>query len=360
VNVPFLDLKVAYLEQKNELDEAYHRVLDSGYYIMGPELAAFEKEFAQYCGTKYCVGVSNGLDALVLILRALEIGEGHEVIVPSNTYIATWLAVSQVGAQPIPVDSDPLTHNLNASLVEKAITSKTRAILPVHLYGRPADMTAINAVAAKHGLRVIEDAAQAQGAVHSGKKAGELGNAAGFSFYPGKNLGAFGDAGGVTTSDENVYQRILGLRNYGSKIKYVNEVKGYNCRLDELQAAFLRVKLTALDRWNEQRRCHAKHYSERLADLPVKLPPLEAGHVWHLFVIEIEKRDQLQAHLDKCGIKTLIHYPIPPLEQKAYGELAGKFASDFKQAPNLLSLPLWPQMKGEQIDRVCQAIREFF
>ncbi len=253
MTIPFLDVGAAYLELQNELDDAYHRVLTSGWYILGEEVEAFEREFAAYCGAKYCIGVGNGLEALHLILRAFQIGEGDEVIVPANTYIATWLAVTYAGATPVPVEPDPGTYNLDPDKIEAAITRRTKAILAVHLYGQTAEMDPINQVAHRYGLKVIEDAAQAQGANYKARKSGTLGNAAGFSFYPGKNLGAYGDAGAVVTNDEGVAERVKMLRNYGSKIKYYNELKGFNSRLDPLQAAFLRVKLKYLDEWNIRR-----------------------------------------------------------------------------------------------------------
>ncbi len=266
MQVPFLNIKAQNVELKAELEAAYTRVMDSGWYILGKEVEAFEAEFASYCGVKYCVGVGNGLEALHLILRAYGIGEGDEVIVPANTYIATWLAVSYAGATPAPVEPDEKTFNINPELIEKAITKKTKAILPVHLYGQCADMDAINEIAKRRGIKVIEDAAQAHGALYKGRKAGSLGHAAGFSFYPGKNLGAIGDAGAVTTNDGELAEKIRLLRNYGSKVKYYNEVKGFNSRLDEMQAAFLRVKLKRLDEWNSRRMQIAKRYFEALKE----------------------------------------------------------------------------------------------
>jgi dTDP-4-amino-4,6-dideoxygalactose transaminase len=253
VRVPFLDLKAAHAELRAELDAAYARVMDSGWFVLGDELAAFEAEFAAYCGARHCVGVGNGLDALHLILRAMQIGPGDEVIVPANTYIATWLAVSYAGAAPVPVEPDPRTFNLDPARVEAAVTPRTKAVMPVHLYGQPADVDAVREVAARHGLRVIEDAAQAQGARYRGRAAGSLADAAGFSFYPGKNLGAAGDAGAVTTDDDALAAELRRLRNYGSPAKYQHDVKGFNSRLDELQAAVLRVKLRRLDEWNARR-----------------------------------------------------------------------------------------------------------
>src|SRR5205807_8471212 len=260
MKVPFLDFVAPYEELKPELDEAYFRFMRSAWYILGKEVEAFEQEYAQYCGSKYCVGVGNGLEALHLILRAYEIGKGDEVIVPSNTYIATWLAVSYADATPVPVEPDPRTYNLDPARIEAALTPRTRAILPVHLYGQPADVDPIMDLARKHGLKVLEDNAQAQGARYKGRRTGSLGDAAGNSFYPGKNLGAFGDAGAVTTNDAGLADRVRTLRNYGSRKKYYNECIGYNSRLDELQAAFLRAKLKKLDEWNNRRRAIAERY----------------------------------------------------------------------------------------------------
>src|SRR5690349_409389 len=293
MKVPFLDLKTVHAELREELDAAYRRVLNSGWFILGAEVEAFEKEFAAYCGAQHCVGVGNGLDGLHLILRAMEIGDGDEVIVPSNTYIATWLAVSYAGAKPVPVEPDERTYNIDPAQIESVVTDRTRAIIAVHLYGQPAEMDAINEIALRHGLRVIEDAAQAQGARFRGRVAGALADAAGFSFYPGKNLGALGDAGAITTDDGELADRIRQLRNYGSRVKYYNELKGFNSRLDELQAAILRVKLCKLDDWNDQRRRVADSYLTMLREadllLPFVAPHIES--IWHQFVIRHPQRD---------------------------------------------------------------------
>ncbi len=324
MKIPFLDLKAAYLELKNELDEAYRRVMASGWYILGAETEEFEREFAEYCGAKYCIGIGNGLEALHLILRGYGIGKGDEVIVPANTYIATWLAASYADAVPVPIEPDAETYNLAPENIERAITAKTKAIMPVHLYGQPAAMDAINEIAQKYNLKVIEDAAQAQGAKYQGERTGILGDAAGFSFYPGKNLGAYGDAGAVTTNDEELAEKIKMLRNYGSKVKYYNEVKGYNSRLDPLQAAFLRVKLKYLDEWNARRAKVAKYYLEALSDvsdLILPFVPEESEPVWHLFVVRHPRRDDLQKHLAENGIGTMIHYPVPPHLSEAYQDL---------------------------------------
>lgn len=358
MTIPFLDLKSSYLELKEQLDTAYLSVMESGWYILGNEVEAFESEFARYCETKYCIGVANGLDALHLIIRAYGIGHGDEVIVPANTYIATWLAVTHAGATPVPIEPDEQTYNINPEKIEQAITPKTRAILAVHLYGQPADMDPINAIARKYGLKVIEDSAQAHGACYKGRRVGSLGDASGFSFYPGKNLGATGDGGAVTTNNPDLADRIRVLRNYGSRIKYHNELIGYNSRLDELQAALLRVKLAKLDEWNERRRIVAQTYLALLEPISsVMLPyvPDWADPVWHLFVIRHPKRSLLQAELGKSGIGTMIHYPIPPHLQPAYHDLGhktGDFPISEQMAQTLLSLPMGPSIILSQINRV--------
>lgn len=365
--IPFLDMKSPYLELKEELDAAYRRVMESGWYILGGEVEAFEAEFAAYCGVRNCIGVGNGLEALHLILRGLGIGPGDEVIVPSNTYIATWLAVSYTGATPVPVEPDRLSCNLDPGRIEAAVTPRTKAILPVHLYGQPAAMDLINTVAARYGLKVIEDVAQAHGARYLGKRCGALGDAAGFSFYPGKNLGAFGDGGAVTTDDDELAARIRTLRNYGSQQKYVNREKGYNSRLDELQAAFLRVKLSRLDEWNERRCRIARHYLAALRSDRLQLPVVVAGAepVWHLFVVRTGGRQQLQEKLHAAGIGTLIHYPLPPHQQQAYQELgysSGAFPLAESMAAEVLSLPIGPHLDettaGQVATRVNAIIEE--
>lgn len=354
-NIPFLDLKSPHVELRPQLEAAFVRVLDSGWYIQGNELKQFEKEFAGYCEVDHCIGVGNGLDALHLILRAYDIGEGDEVIVPSNTYIATWLAASYAGATPIPVEPDERTYNIDPSRIEAAITPRTKAIMVVHLYGQPADMDVILKIARKHNLKVIEDAAQAHGAKYKGRRVGSLGDAAGFSFYPGKNLGAIGDGGAVTTNDVVLAEKIRMLGNYGSTVKYHNEVKGYNSRLDELQAAFLREKLQKLDEWNNRRKVIAAEYLLQLESGNLILPfvPEWADPVWHLFVVRCQQREALQAHFQHRGIGTMIHYPIPPHLQAAYSELGYK-QGDFPVAEvihnEVLSLPIGPHMNGaEQI-----------
>jgi dTDP-4-amino-4,6-dideoxygalactose transaminase len=358
VKVPFLDFVQPYEELKAELDEAYFRFMRSAWYILGKELEAFEQEFAAYCGSKYCIGVGNGLEALHLILRAYGIGEGDEVIVPSNTYIATWLAVSYTGATPVPVESDPRTFNLDPARIEAAITPRTKAIMPVHLYGQPADMDPIMAIGRARNLKVIEDNAQSQGALYKGRRTGSLGDSAGNSFYPGKNLGAFGDAGAVTTDDAQLADAVRTLRNYGSKKKYYNECKGYNSRLDEMQAAFLRVKLKKLDEWNARRRTVAEGYLAKLkgaSDLTLPFVPAWAEPVWHLFVVRHPQRDVLQERLTQAGIGTLIHYPVPPHLSGAYAD-AGWKRGDFPlaeaTAKTVLSLPIGPHLASEQADQV--------
>ena len=355
IKVPFLDFTAPCEELKAGLDEAYFRFMRSAWFVLGQEVESFEREFAGYCGVKHCVGVGNGLEALHLILRAYGIAAGDEVIVPSNTYIATWLAVSHVGATPVPVEPDPATFNLDPSRIEAAITRRTKAIMPVHLYGQPADMDPITDIARKHGLKVIEDNAQAQGARYKGRRTGSLGDAAGNSFYPGKNLGAFGDAGAVTTNDPEVAERLRSLRNYGSRKKYYNDEKGFNSRLDELQAAFLRVKLEKLDEWNARRRGVAASYLAELSRTPnLMLPfvPEWAEPVWHLFVVRHPKREELQQKLTAAGIGTLIHYPVPPHLSGAYAD--GKWKQqDFPLAEELsrtvLSLPIGPHLSRQQI-----------
>jgi len=379
MKVPFLDLKPMHLALQSELEAAFNRVLATGNYILGAEVEAFEAEFATYCGTRHCVGVGNGLDALHLILRGYGIGAGDEVIVPSNTYIATWLAVSQAGAKPVPVEPLAATYNLDPARLAAAITPRTRAIIAVHLYGQPADMDAINAVARQHDLKVIEDAAQAHGARYKGRRAGNLGDAAGFSFYPGKNLGALGDGGAITTNDAQLADQLRAWRNYGSRAKYHNEFKGFNSRLDELQAALLRVKLPHLDAWNAARQQLAQAYLDGLAgsapthlddhaasapanaaglaasDLVLPVVPAWANPVWHLFVVRTSQRDALQQHLAQAGIGTLVHYPIPPHLQPAYAD-AGYQSGDFPVAEQLhrevLSLPMYPQLSLAALQQV--------
>jgi len=363
VKIPFLDLKASYLELKSELDAVYKRVMDSGWYIQGEEVRAFEAEFAEYCNVKYCVGVGNGLDALHLILRAMHIGAGDEVIVPSNTFIATWLAVSYAGATPVPVEPDVATYNIDPNRIEAAITRKTKAIMPVHLYGQPADMDPILEITARHHLKVIEDAAQAHGARYKGKRTGGLGDAAGFSFYPGKNLGALGDGGAVTTNDPSIAERVRQLRNYGSQIKYSHEFKGFNSRLDELQAAFLRVKLRSLDEWNKRRQVYADLYLKGLAGLPyLTLPyvPDWAEPVWHLFVVRTSKRDPLQKYLEDQGVQTMIHYPVPPHKQGAFQEFANISLTVSEIVhKEVLSLPMGPSLDKSYVQYIINSFKKY-
>lgn len=362
MNIPFLDLGAAYRELKTEIDAAIHRVLDSGWYILGPEVDAFEAEWAAWCGADHAVGVANGLDALILALRALDIGPGDEVIVPSNTYIATWLAVTAVGARPVPVEPDPATHNIDPARIAAAITPATRAILPVHLYGQPADLDPILALARQHGLGVIEDAAQAHGARYKGRRIGAHGDVVCWSFYPGKNLGALGDGGAITTNRADLADRIRVLRNYGSRVKYVNEVQGVNSRLDPIQAAVLRAKLAHLDAWTDRRRAITAAYAEGLRDTGLILPhvPDWAEPAWHLYVLRSPDRDGLQKRLTDAGVGTLIHYPIPPHMQAAYADLglapdALPLARDL--AGEVLSLPMGPQLAMVDAARVIDAVR---
>lgn len=361
MKVPFLDLGAAYRELKPEIDAAVARVLESGWYILGPEVEAFEAEWAAYCEAKHAVGLANGLDALILALRALDIGAGDEVIVPSNTYIATWLAVTEVGATPVPVEPDPMTYNIDPARIEAAITSKTRAILPVHLYGQPADLDPILDIARRHDLRVVEDGAQAHGARYKGRRIGAHGDIVCWSFYPGKNLGALGDAGAITTNNAALAQRVATLRNYGSRQKYINEERGLNSRLDPIQAAVLRVKLVHLDAWTERRRAVATLYSEKLPSTELILPhvPIWAEPVWHLYVVRHAERDVLQTDLSEQGVGTLIHYPIPPHMQAAYAALG--YAQDAfplarKLAEEVLSLPIGPQLSTEDCEAIVAAL----
>lgn len=360
MNVPFLDLKAAHEEIGAELDAAFRRVRESGWYIMGPELEAFEAEFASYSGAAHCVGVGNGLEALHLLLRAYGIGPGDEVLVPSNTFIATWLAVTQCGATPVPVEPDPGTMNIDPGRLARAVTPRTRAVMPVHLYGQPADMDPIMEFAAARGLVVIEDAAQSQGARYKGRPAGSLGHAAGTSFYPGKNLGALGDGGAVLTSDAAIADKVRRLRNYGSAVKYHHVEAGYNSRLDELQAALLRVKLRRLDEWNGRRRSIARSYLDGLAGLPLSLPvvPQWAEPAWHLFVVQSRGRDALQGELSARGIGTVIHYPIPAHQQACYSAGPwGPLPIAERLSAEVLSLPMDPTLRPDAVARVVSAVR---
>lgn len=364
MEVPFLNMKAPYQELQAELDAAWHRVMDSGWYVLGPEVEAFEQEFAAYVGVKHCVGTGNCLDALHLILRAYGIGDGDEVIVPANTYIASWLAVTYAGAVPVPVEPLEQSYNLDPARLESAITARTKAILVVHLYGQTAEMDVINVVAQQHGLKVIEDAAQAHGARYHGRQAGGLGDAAGWSFYPGKNLGALGDAGAVTTNDAALAEKVRTLRNYGSQVKYHNQFKGYNSRLDELQAALLRVKLKFLDEWNTRRARAAARYLNGLMNAGLTLPYVPQGMQpnWHLFVVRSQDRDALQAHLRERGIGTLIHYPLPPHLQEAFREMGlpnGSFPITERIHREVLSLPMGPHLTEVEQSMVIEFVKDY-
>ena len=364
--IDFLNLKLINHQYRKELIAAATRVIDSGWYILGKEVEQFEQEFARYCQTEYCLGVANGLDALILILRAYkELGimaEGDEVIVPANTYIATILAISENNLKPVLVEPDPITYNLDPTRIEQHISDKTRAILTVHLYGQVTGMDEINAIARKSGLKVIEDCAQAHGALYQGKKVGSLGDAAGFSFYPGKNLGALGDAGAVTTSDPQLARTIKALRNYGSHEKYKNLYQGVNSRLDEMQAAFLRVKLNCLDNETERRREIAKRYRAEITNLAIRLPEWvsDESHVFHLFVVQTDNRNRFRDYLHDNGIQTVIHYPVPPHKQPAYEHLRSlRLPISEAMHQRIISLPIDPIMSESAVDMVIAAVNGF-
>ncbi len=360
--IPFLDLQAVNARYSDEIASAVLRVVRSGWYVLGEETAELERAFAGYCGTQHCVGVANGLEALQLILQAYGIGAGDEVIVPSHTFIATWLAVSHTGATPVPVEPEPDHYTLDPAQIERAITSRTRAIIAVHLYGHPADMDAIRAVADQHGLRVIEDAAQAHGARTRCRSAGALGDAAAFSFYPGKNLGALGDAGAITTNDPGLDETLRKLRNYGSTRKYQHDLMGHNSRLDEIQSAALRVKLNYLDQENRVRCKLAAQYCALLHGTSVELPAVrdDAEPVWHLFVVRSQQRDALAAHLKQRGIGTLVHYPTPCHKQLAYQHMSWPSLPHAERlAREVLSLPMSPTLRPEDVELVAAAVRDF-
>lgn len=362
--VPFLDVGATYRELAPAFDAAYHRVMESGWYLLGEELTAFEQAFAAASGAQDAVGVASGLDALVLALRALGIGPGDEVIVPSNTYIATWLAVNATGAKVIPVEPDPQTFLIDAQAAAAAISNRTAALMPVHLYGLPADMPSFIKLADHHQLALVTDAAQAHGSTIEGQPIGGMGHATCWSFYPGKNLGAFADAGAVTINDASTARRLRRLRNYGSEVKYVHEETGVNSRLDELQAAFLAEKLRHLGEWNVRRQRVADEYSARLDASIVTTPSTPEGRTsaWHLYVVLSERRDELQEHLASLGIQTLIHYPIPPHLQDAYADLglpAGSFPVAERLAETCLSLPIGPHLSADEVERVVDGVNSF-
>lgn len=364
MNIPFLSFKAMHSEIESEMIGKFSEIYNSYWYILGEQVDSFEENFASYCEAKHCIGVGNGLDALTLILRAYDIKENDEVIVPSNTYIATALAVSYVGARPVFVEPNIQTYNIDPTYIEKAITKNTKAIIPVHLYGQPADMDSINIIAKGNGLKVIEDSAQAHGALYKNRKTGSLGDASGFSLYPGKNLGALGDAGAITTSDSSLSDKIKVLRNYGSDKKYSNIYKGMNSRLDELQAGFLTVKLKYLDRWNNDRKRIAQKYMLGIKNSKVILPfvPDYANPIWHIFAVRTQDRNKFQNYLNDNGIGTLIHYPIPIHLQSAYKELKlskGDFPIAEKISNEVLSLPIWYGMKDSEIEYVIDIINKY-
>jgi len=358
----FLDLKKINLRHEKEFNDVFNKFLNSGWYILGEEVKKFEENFADYCGTKYCIGVANGLDALILILKAYNFEAGSEIIVPANTYIATILAISANGLTPVLIEPDINTYNIDPDKIEEKITKKTKAVMVVHLYGQAAKMDKINNVAKKYNLKVIEDSAQAHGAVYNGKKTGSLGDISGFSFYPGKNLGALGDGGAVTTNNFELAEKIRVLRNYGSEVKYKNTCKGFNSRLDEIQAAILNIKLSLLDEDNQRRQEISKYYRKNIKNKQIILPetPKEESHVWHLFVIRTENRTKLQKYLSDNGIQTMIHYPIAPHKQKAYKELNTlALPITEKIHKEVLSLPISPVMNDEEIKKVVEVINKY-
>lgn len=365
MKIPFAAVDFMHKEVRNELDEAYKSVVDHTWFIHGKECKAFEEEYAKYIGTAYCIGTATGLDAIYLILRAMEIGTGDEVIIPSNTFIATALAVSYSGATPVLVDPDINTYNIDVKRVEEKITKRTKAIIAVHLQGRTADMDSINRIAQRHNLKVIEDAAQAHGSRYKGRRAGNLSDAAAFSFYPGKNLGALGDGGCVTTNDKQLAEKIRALGNYGSDYKYHHIYKGTNSRLDEMQAAFLRVKLRHLDRWNEERRRIARRYLSEITNPKIILPAEsteEYEHIYHVFAVRCEERDKLERYLEDSDIGTVKHYPIPIHMQEAYKDLKMKegilpIAEEISKT--IISIPMYYGMTDREIKYVINMVNQF-
>lgn len=368
MRVPFVDLSAAYSITREEVDEAYAHVMENGNLILGEEVRKFESEFASYCGAAECVGVGSGLEALHLSLVAAGIGPGDEVIVPANTFIGTWLAVTHAGAIPVPVDADPVTYNLDTTLLDEAVTPRTKAIMPVDLYGQPADAGAVAAVAERHSLLVIQDAAQSHGAYYRGRKTGSYSNMTCFSFYPIKNLGAAGDGGAIVTQESTIAEKLRILRNYGSREKYMHDVAGYNSRLDELQAAILRTRLRHLDQWNERRNSIAARYTKNLGDSgtirsELVLPVVAEGtrSAWHLYVVQVQDRDRIRASLAAKGVETMIHYPVPPHLQAAYAHLGygkGAFPVTESLSGRVLSLPVYPQMTDEMVDYVSDGLIE--
>ncbi|MCF8340949.1 MAG: DegT/DnrJ/EryC1/StrS family aminotransferase [Chitinophagaceae bacterium] len=364
--IKFLDLKTINLKYKYEFNNELNNLLENGWFIMGNKLSNFEKEYAEYCNTKYCIGVANGLDALTLILRAYKelqlINDFDEIIVPANTYIASILSISSNNLIPILIEPDETTYNIDYNLVRRKITNKTKAILAVHLYGQTANITELKIIAKEYNLIIIEDAAQAQGAKHYESMSGSLGNAAAHSFYPGKNLGALGDGGAITTDDKKLADILFALRNYGSQVKYNNIFKGYNSRLDELQAAFLSIKLKFLDEDNSRRRDVASKYLREITNPFIKLPHEDKfnQHVWHVFVIMTEFRDKLQQYLTNNNIQTVIHYPIPPHKQEAYKELNNEsFPITEKIHNHILSIPISPVITDEEVDYVIEILNKY-
>ncbi|HJV44234.1 MAG TPA: DegT/DnrJ/EryC1/StrS family aminotransferase [Bacillota bacterium] len=362
--ISFLDVKAINAKYRDEILSSVQKVIDSGSYILGNQLHAFEHEFASFCGVKHCIGVGNGLEALKIIIRAYGIGSGDEILVPANTFIASILAISENGATPVLVEPELISYNLNPDRLEEKITPRTKAIMVVHLYGQCAEMDRIYQIANNHGLKVIEDAAQAHGAKYKGKRTGNLGDAAGFSFYPGKNLGALGDGGAITTNDDALAERIRILRNYGSVKKYENVLKGFNSRLDEIQATVLRVKLTYLDTDNQRRKEIAAYYSKNIQNEKIELPRVihsdADGHVWHLYVIRSKDRDSLQKYLLQQDIQTLIHYPIPPHKQLAYSEWnASSLPITEKIHREVLSLPISPVLTDIEVEKIVQVINQY-
>lgn len=365
MKVNFVDIQKQYKEHEKEFDTAIKKVLTRGDFILGEDVRLFEEEFAKFCGAKYCIGVASGTDALFFALKAMDIGSGDEVITAANTFIATTLAISMTGAKPVLVDMDPQTYNIDVSQIEKRITKKTKVIVPVHLYGQPADMEPINKLAKKYKLKVLEDSAQAHGALYKGKRTGGLGDVAGFSFYPGKNIGAFGDGGAITTNDKKLADKIILLRNWGMKVKYHHEIKGYNSRLDTVQAAVLRVKLKYLDKWNKRRREIAKKYDKLFADTSFITPHMLSyvESVYHVYLIQVPKRDELLEYLKKNDISAGIHYPIPLHLQKANKDLGykrGDFPNTEKYSKKIISLPVFPELRDEEIEFIVSKVKKFY